>query len=152
MWVYALFFSSKEIVNAVKDPDWKIKTEAICLAAKDERNKLIDLTLVKDSGPDALDKRADIVDTATMTLATMITEIGNLAVNDEKGSAIVPLWLSDYRVYIDDRLAYTALLREGINEPFAETILQGIPLSEKISTFAADNQIASCKPPIDLSV
>jgi hypothetical protein len=29
---------------------------------------------------------------------------------------------------------------------------EGLPISEKISTFAADNQMLSCKAPIDLSV
>ena len=152
MWVYALFFASKETINSVDDKGWKLKSEAICYSAKQERNKLLDLTLVKDSGPNALSKRADIVDKATVTLVTMIDQIADLPVDNAKGAAIVPMWLSDYRVYIQDRYDYTALLRRGVNEPFAETIAKGIPLSEKLATFAADNQLLSCKPPIDLSV
>jgi hypothetical protein len=152
MWVYGFFFASREAVNSVNDSDWQRRSEAICLSAKQERFKLIDLSLVKDSGPDALLKRADIVDKATATLATMVEQIATLPVASAKGAAIAPLWLADYRVYIADRYSYTALLRNGVNEPFAETIADGLPLSEKLATFAADNKLNSCKPPIDLSV
>lgn len=152
MWVYGLFFASKETVNSVNDSDWKRKSEAICSSAKEERIKLVDFSLVKDSGPDALSKRADIVDKATATLVSMIEQIADLPVANAKGAAIVPMWLADYRIYIADRYDYTALLRSGVNQPFAETIADGLPLSEKLATFAADNQLKSCKPPIDLSV
>lgn len=152
MWVYGLFFASKETINSVNDSDWQRKSEAICSSAKQVRIRLIDLSLVKDSGPDALSKRADIVDKATATLATMVEQIAVLPIANAKGAAIVPMWLADYRVYIADRHDYTALLRNGVNQPFAETIADGIPLSEKLATFAADNQLLSCKPPIDLSV
>jgi hypothetical protein len=44
------------------------------------------------------------------------------------------------------------MLRAGINDAFAETMIDGLPLSEKLATFAADNYMVSCKPPRDLSV
>lgn len=152
MWVYALFFASKEVINGVGDQTWSNSSEEICLKAKRQREDLIDLRLVGESGPNALSERADIVDKATDTLENMITDISELPVNNAKGAAIAPLWISDYRVYIDDRRSYAALLRQGINKPFAETQVDQLPLSEKLSTFAADNYMTSCKPPIDLSV
>ncbi len=152
MWVYALFFASKEGANSVNDSDWKRKSEAICSSARQERIKLIDLSLVKDAGPDALTKRADIVDKATAILATMVEQIAALPVANAKGAAIVPMWLADYRIHIADRYDYTDLLRSGVNEPFAETIADGIPMSEKLATFATENILSSCKPPADLSV
>jgi hypothetical protein len=65
---------------------------------------------------------------------------------------LVPLWLADYRTHIADRRSYTDDLRNGVNEPFSETVTEGLPISEKIATFAADNDVPSCAPPIDLSV
>ena len=76
----------------------------------------------------------------------------SLTVTDAKGKALVPLWLADYRIHISDRRSYTDDLRNGVNEPFSETVTEGLPISEKIATFAADNAIPSCAPPIDLSV
>lgn len=152
MWVYGLFFASKDVVNRVADEQWRRKSDEICLAAKRQRNALIDLRLVGQSGSNALTERAEIVDKATDTIENMITAIAALPVADAKGSAIVPLWLADYRIYIADRRSYTALLRQGVNKPFAETQVDQLPLSEKLATFAADNYLTSCKPPIDLSV
>ena len=152
MWIYGLFFASKEVVNRVNDDQWRAQSEEICRVAEHERELLIDLRLVGESGPNALAERADLVDLATDTLENAVNSIAKLPVADAKGAAIVPLWLADYRIYIADRRSYTALLRNGVNEPFAESPVDQIPLSEKLSTFASENQLTSCKPPIDLSV
>lgn len=152
MWIYGLFFASKEVVNRVGDEQWRHKSDEFCLRAKKQRELLIDLRLVGESGPDALAERADLVDLATDTLENMINEIAAIPIADAKGAAIVPLWLADYRIYIVDRRSYTAQLRQGLNLPFAESQVEQLPLSEKLATFAADNQLTSCKPPIDLSV
>lgn len=152
MWIYALFFASKEVVNRVEDEQWRHQSDEICLVAKHERESLIDLRLVGESGPNALAERADLVDLATDSLENMIGSIAALPVADAKGAAIVPLWLADYRIYIADRRSYTDQLRKGVNLPFAESQVDHLPLSEKLSTFAADNHLTSCKPPVDLSV
>ncbi|MEO5973595.1 MAG: hypothetical protein ABIQ38_00105 [Ilumatobacteraceae bacterium] len=152
MWIYALFFASKEVVNRVADDKWRRSSDEICLAAKKKRELLIDLRLVSEAGPNALGERAIIVDLATDTLENMVNEIADLPIADAKGAAIVPLWLADYRIYIDDRRNYASQLREGLNQPFAESQVDRLPLSEKLATFASDNHLTSCKPPIDLSV
>jgi hypothetical protein len=152
MWIYGLFFASKEVVNRVADEQWRRNSDEFCLIAKHQRESLIDLRLVDESGPNALSERADLVDLATDTLENMVSEIAALPVADAKGAAIVPLWLADYRIYIADRRSYTAQLRQGFNLPFAESQVDHLPLSEKLATFAADNHLTSCKPPIDLSV
>ena len=89
---------------------------------------------------------------ATDSLERAVNALTALTVADAKGRALVPLWLADYRTHISDRRAYSDDLRNGVNEPFSETVTEGLPISEKIATFAADNAIPSCAPPIDLSV
>lgn len=152
MWIYGLFFASKEVVNRVVDEEWRQQSEAICVDAKRQREELIDLRLVGEAGPNALTERAAIVDKATDTLEEMVAAIAALPVADTKGLEIVPLWLADYRVYISDRRSYATLLRQGVNKPFAESRIDRLPLSEKLATFAADNHLKACAPPIDLSV
>ena len=152
MWIYGLGFASKESINKIGDEAWKVRSEKICLVSEKERMALIDLRKVKDSGANALAERAQIIDKATDSLERAVNELAGLNVTDPKGQALVPLWLADYRTHISDRRAYTQDLREGVNEPFSETVTEGLPLSEKIATFAADNAIPSCAPPIDLSV
>jgi hypothetical protein len=63
----------------------------------------------------------------------------------------VPLWEADYRTYLGNRRDFTAVMRTGANEPFAETALDGIPISEKLEQFAGDNEMPSCAPPHDLA-
>jgi hypothetical protein len=82
----------------------------------------------------------------------MLGKLEETTPSDAKGQELIPLWIADYRSYISDRRAYAEDLRLGTNVPFGESIVMGIPLSEKISTFAADNAMTSCKPPMDLSI
>jgi hypothetical protein len=152
MWIYAFVFASKESVNKIDDRTWTTRAEGICQEAFQERLRLVDLRQISDSGPDALAERADIVDKATDLLERAIIEIEKVNPTDPKGLAIVPLWIADYKKLISDRRDYAELLRTGDNSPFAESMTEGLPISEKISTFAADNQMLSCKAPIDLSV
>lgn len=152
MWIYGFFFASKESVNRIGDRAWQQYAEQRCAKAELERIDLADMRKVNEVGPEALRERATIVDKATDTLERALDDISSRQVVDAKGQAIVPLWLADYRTYIQDRREYADDLRAGINEPFAETKADGIPISEKISTFAADNLMKSCAAPIDLSV
>ena len=152
MWVYALFFASKEVVNEINDRAWTTRAEEICKDAATERIALADFRPLTDAGASALLERAKIVDLATDTLDDMLIKLEATKPTDAKGQAIIPLWISDYRKYIVDRRAYADQLRLGTNVPFGESIVMGIPLSEKLSTFAADNFMKSCKPPMDLSI
>jgi hypothetical protein len=152
MWVFALFFASKEVVNEIADRAWTERAEIICKEAATDRIALADFRPLTDAGADALLERAQIVDLATDTLDDMLIKLEATKPTDAKGQAIIPLWISDYRKYIIDRRAYAEQLRLGTNVPFGESIVMGIPLSEKLSTFAADNYMKSCKPPMDLSI
>lgn len=152
MWVYALFFASKEVANEIGDQAWTARAELICQEAADERIALADFRPLNEAGTDALNERAKLVDLATDTLDLMLAQLQQTNPNDAKGQELIPLWISDYRTYIVDRRAYADELRLGVNIPFGESILMGIPLSEKIATFAADNAMTSCKPPMDLSI
>lgn len=152
MWVYAFVFASRESVNLIGDKAWQEYAEKRCMQARLERAELADFRKLEDVGPGALAQRADLVDRATQTLEDAIDDIAAQPVADEKGQAIVPLWLSDYRTYIQDRRDYAEMLRRGENEPFAETRIDGLPLSEKVSTFATANRMPACQAPVDLSV
>lgn len=152
MWIYAFGFASKESVNKIGDTVWTQNAESICKKAADKRMQLVDTRQISDAGPDALLERSKIVDLATDTLEEALKSIAQLQVIDEKGKAIVPLWLLDYQQLVKDRREYASMLRSGINKPFSETMVDGLPISEKISTFAADNRMSSCKAPMDLSI
>jgi len=98
-----------------------------------------------------LAERAGIVDEATAIVETMLDDVVAVPPDDGKGRAIVPQWEADYRTYLENRREFTALLRSGENEPFRETAVDGIPISEKLEQFASDNEMPSCAPPRDLA-
>lgn len=152
MWIYAFGFASKESVNKIGDQVWTSRSEEICRKAEQQRLALVDLRRISDAGVNALTERAALIDKATDTLENAIEEISAIVPTDEKGKAIVPLWIADYKTLIQDRRDYANQLRTGENATFSESMFEGLPISEKISTFAADNRMTSCKAPMDLSI
>ncbi len=152
MWVYALFFASKEAVNKIGDEEWTARADARCLVAKNERLALADYRMITDPSTGGLDARAALVDRATDTIENMLRDLRASEPTDAKGQALIPLWLADYDTYVADRRAYAEQLRRGDNSPFAESTFEGLPLGERISTFAGDNRMRNCVTPVDLSV
>lgn len=150
MWIYAFFFSSRESVNKIADGAWSARAEEICVAAKAELMELADYSLIDDEAD--LAKRAEIIASANLVLRKMVDDIAAVQPADPKGLALVPLWLADYRTHLEDREAHASMLADGSNPAFAETQVDGLPLSEKIATFANDNRMPACAPPRDLSV
>jgi hypothetical protein len=150
MWTYAFFFSPRESINKIGDAQWAALAEAECVTAKKALFALADFRLIGNEAD--LVERAAIVRTANDILTEMIDAIESRLPDDVKGQAIVPLWIADYRTHLVDREAYASALESGANPPFAETQVDGLPISEKIATFANDNRMPTCAPPRDLSV
>jgi hypothetical protein len=141
-WVWALFFASKTAVNKVDDRAWAARAEQICAAAKPAIGAL-DAKASRD-----LDVRADLVVQSTDMLSAMLDKVVAVMPTDAKGQAIVPAWAKDYRTLLNDRYDYAAQLRKGVDAPFAETAVDNIPITERISVFAGDNEMPSCAPPV----
>lgn len=151
-WTWALFFASKEAVNRVDDRDWAARAETVCREWNERRLALADYRQIRDGGPDLIRERADIIDRATDMIESMIDEVTAVSPNDDKGMGIVPLWTDEYRIYIEDRRRYAEELRAtGENLPFYETMSE-VPVSERLETFAGDNEMDACAPPRDLSM
>jgi hypothetical protein len=149
-WIWALFFASKEPINGIGEDDWSDRAQAICEAADAEREDLADFREVDDDDPAMLAERGDIVDEATDILEAMLDDVVAVQPTGDKGAELVPLWEADYRTYLADRRAFSDDLRAGRDEPFAESVVDGIPISEKVARFAGDNRMPACTPPTDL--
>ena len=153
MWVYAFIFAPRESINKIGDDAWKARSEAACKSAEDQRFSMQDLSPMSPTDVNALRKKAEFVDKATDSLEEAINKIAQDTPADAKGKAIVPAWISDYRIYIKDRRAFAEALRTATRRPyFAETEVEGVPISERIGKFARENDMKACQPPLDLSV
>jgi len=153
MWVYAFGFASRESFNKIGDDAWKARAEAHCQKAEDERFALQDLSEMNPNDPDALKKKAYIVEIATDSLERALNKIALDTPSDEKGKELVPQWIADYRTYIKNRRDFIEALRTATRRPFfSETEVEGVPISERIGKFARENDMKTCQPPLDLSV
>ena len=153
MWVYAFGFAPRESFNRIGDDAWKERSQARCLQAREERFALQDLSKMDPTDPAAMAKKADIVDKATDSLEAAIDDIAADTPADEKGRALVPQWIADYRILIRNRREFAARLRSSERRPyFAESEKEGVPISEPIGKFARENEMNACQPPTDLSV
>jgi hypothetical protein len=151
-WTWALFFASKEPINAIGDDAWTARAEQICVAADEERLALADFREMQDATPELVRERADIVDAATDVIERMLNDVVAVTPASTKGQDLIPLWEADYRSYIVSRRVFADELRTtGENTAFFEPDAGGIPVSEKLEVFAADNEMASCAPPRDLT-
>jgi hypothetical protein len=140
-WIWALFFASKTAVNKIDDRAWAARAEQICAAVKPQLRAL-------EAQPSSdLAVRADLVVQSTDLLAAMLDDLEAVTPADAKGREIVPAWVQDYRTLLDDRYRYATLLRSGTDAPFTETAVDNIPITEKLETFAGDNEMPSCAPP-----
>ena len=140
-WIWALFFASKTAVNKIEDRAWAARAEQICADVETQLDAL-------DGEASAdLQVRADLVEESTDLLAGMLDDITAVPPADEKGQAIVPAWVEDYRTLLADRYRYAERLRTGDNVAFTETAVRGVPITERIETFAGDNEMPSCAPP-----
>jgi hypothetical protein len=140
-WTWALFFAPKTAINKVEDRAWAERAEAVCAEVKPQLRAL-DQEMSTD-----LEVRADLVVRSTDMLSAMLDEITSVMPDDDKGRAIVPAWEADYRTLLRDRYAYAERLRAGQDGPFTETAVNGVPITERIETFAGDNLMPSCAPP-----
>jgi len=140
-WIWALFFASKVSINKVEDRAWAENAEATCAAVR------VKLAVLDEQVSSDLNVRADLVEESTDLLSDMLDDIVVVLPTDAKGRAIVPAWEDDYRTLLNDRYEYAAMLRSGHDGPFTETAVDNVPVTERIETFAGDNEMPSCAPP-----
>ena len=153
MWVYAFGFAPRESFNKINDAAWQARAQAHCKTAENIRFAFEDLTPMKADDPQALKTKAKLVDAATDALENAINLIAADKPADAKGQELVPEWIADYRTYISDRRSFAQALRTATVRPyFAESEVEGVPISERISKFARENKMKTCQTPYDLSV
>ncbi len=149
-WTWALFFASKDAINRVEESVWIERAEAICAEANGRREALADFRRIDPNDQAMLAERGDIIDRSTDILETMLDQVLGGTLTSEKAQAIVPLWAEEYRLYIGNRRDYASEVRNGSNDVFREAETGGIPVSERLTVFANDNEMGSCAPPRDL--
>jgi hypothetical protein len=150
MWFYAFVLAPRESFNNVADAEWSARSEQTCLTARGAITALAEVRRIDVNDPAELRRKADIIDEATEALEKAVDAIAADPPTTEKGRALAPMWIADYRTYIGDRRAYAEILRAGRISEFSESQVEGVPISERLAKFARENRMKSCQPPRDL--
>lgn len=153
MWVYALFFASKDAAYRVSDAEWRSAAEEICSGYRQQRLALADTSdgFIIDPTPEQMLTRADIVDEATLLLEAALDEVVALPLTSDRDRSLVADYERYYRLVIADRRVYSARLRELDLRPYGETLVDNGPVSNVLIDFSTVNQMQSCAPPTDLT-
>lgn len=152
MWVYALGFAPKKAVYRVDDEGWRDHAEQRCATGRAERVALADTSggYIDHPTPAQMAQRAGIVDQATDIIESMLDDVVAWPVATERDRDIVRRFETQYRLLLDDRRAYTAQLRTGVDESYRETRVAGGPVTNVLVDFVVVNEIDSCTPPGEL--
>jgi hypothetical protein len=149
MWAYVLYLAfgpgRQPSPDRLADPTFARQAEARCEEAHDELAALPPAIQTETAT-----ERAEVVDQANAQLTAMIDDIEPLAPDGEDGE-IVAAWIADWRTYLDDRVAYADALRTDPDARFFVTARDNEQVTEYMDAFAADNHMAACATPLDLS-
>jgi hypothetical protein len=136
------------------DPSIAATFEQICLAAMTELRALPQADEIAGDLP-ATEKgrlRAAQIEASTAVLEQMLDDIEAAApTGDGHDAVLMRLWLTDYRIYLADRLAYAADFRAGIDAPFRVTLKDsGDHITEPVDFTAERNRFGACATPLDV--
>lgn len=149
-WTWALFFASKESINRIDDRAWAERAEGICADANAARDELADYRRIDPGDLGLMRERGDLIDRSTDLVEQMIDDVTRVTPSDPKGRDIVPRWESDYRIFIANRRDHADMVRAGADAPFRQAEVGGVPISERLTRFAVDNDMPACVAPRDL--
>ncbi len=146
MWVYAFVFAPRDGVNPVKDQAWTDGAEAVCSTTSQRLNELVFKVEINEGNKATdLPKYVANLDRGYALLAQMIDDIDALPRTSQKAKDIVPRWITDYRIFQEDLRLWIEELRAGRITKFAVSVTDtGVPVEERINTFAVENRIKIC--------
>ena len=150
MWFYAFVLAPRESANNIADKEWSARSEETCRKAAAFRTGLADMSRIDPSDEGALTKKADIIDKATDSVEDTLDSLVADQPATAKGRELVPEWINDFRTYVKDRRDYADQMRSGKLTEFSESIVEGIPITERLGKFARENHMPACQPPRDL--
>ena len=152
MWVYILFFADTDNPNRLPDRAWGKQAETICKSYADQIEMLPDATTFADIKPkaEAMRQRAVVGQQVTDLLTSMVAGVRAVPPADPVTAEAVNRWLADYDTYLGDRHRQLGYWAAGEDPSFAETAVDGKPISLGMNDFAEANDMASCDVPQDL--
>ena len=153
MWIYIFFFADTNNPNRLPDRAWAKQAETICKGYADQIEMLPDATTFANIKPkaEAMRQRAVVGQQVTDLLTSMVAAAARRAI-DRRRDAPTPStggWPTTTPTSAT-AIATSASWAAGEDPPFAETAVDGKPISLGMNDFADANDMASCDVPQDL--
>jgi hypothetical protein len=146
MWVYAFVFAPRGGVNPVRDKAWTDGADVVCTGASANLKPLLFTTKIsEDNRAEDLPAYVANLDKAYAIVSGMIDSLEALPRSSERAKVLVPQWIADYRLYQKNLFEWIEELRAGKIAKFSVAVTDtGIPVNERLNTFATENRIKSC--------
>jgi hypothetical protein len=150
MWGYVLYLAfgpgRADPPDRLDDTSFAEAAQARCDVALDEVAQLPTAAAARDATD-----RADTLDIANRYFTEMLDDLDGLVDLAPAGEdrEIVQEWLADWRVYLGDREAFAAALREDEDAKLLVTAKGGQQVTDYLDGFAQDNRMPACSTPID---
>jgi hypothetical protein len=152
MWIYVLFIGKEQSPNHLADETWAPRAEAVCAATAARVAALPPAASFAHITPldEALRRRADVGVQATALLEQQLAELRALPVpTGPHDGKLLAAWFADWDRYLADRREHVAQWEAGHDKPFAETEVNGGPISDRMDSLSTLNGMPSCVVPAD---
>jgi hypothetical protein len=152
MWIYVLLIGKQQFPNQIHDATWPQAAESVCAANARAIAALPPAASFADIKPksEALRQRADVGEEVTQLLRRRVADLAALpppsVANDE---LLLQAWFADWRMYLSNRDDHVAEWRAGKDTQFAETEVDGGPISDRMDALATENAMPDCVVPDD---
>lgn len=144
-WIFA-GGPSRDNPDLLDDRAFVERTHARCQQLRADLRELPNAELL-----DTPTERADVLDDATAMVADMVANIATDAPAEGADATSVRGWITDWRIYVDNRSTYAERLR---SDPDARLLLDeselGDSVDRTIEVFADVNDMPDCATPGDV--
>ena len=153
MWIYIFFFADTNNPNRLPDRAWAKQAETICKGYADQIKVLPDATTFADIKPkaEAMRQRAVVGQQVTDLLTSMVAALRADAAGRRRHAPTPSTggWPTTTPTSVT-AIATSSDWAAGEDPSFAETAVDGKPISLGMDDFADANDMASCDVPGDL--
>jgi hypothetical protein len=152
MWVYVLFIGKQQFPNKMHDTTWPARAARVCAATAAQLEALPAPATFAHIQPkaEALRQRAEVGAAANVLLGRQLAQLEALpapATRDDQ--LLIKAWFDDWTQYLRDRRAHVESWREGHDVQFAESMVGGGPVSDRMDDLADENKMVDCEVPND---
>ena len=147
-WTYVFLPGSRpENPDLLNEPAFLVQAERMCAATAKLVSELPGAAAA--AGPE---ERAAQIRATNDLWQQLVNELSDLAARSSaaRNREIVNGWISDWRIYLSDRVSYAETLAEGEDPPFTVTSRRGRGVTEYMTAFAETNGMSSCGTPDDV--